>query len=87
MKTHKLFHLSCKYSMWDIPEVPRNITTVERKNNEIDSNCVICFTESRQYFARPCMHLTHCSRCHARYDDDKCMICRQKVKRFEKVFV
>lgn len=45
----------------------------------IESNlCLICYTEEKTHAFIPCGHLCMCEECNKKYNDDKCIICRQE---------
>jgi hypothetical protein len=62
-------------------EVPLNYISPEAR-------CVICWTDIRQIFSSPCMHLTFCLSCYGKCKNlANCVICRTKVIEYHKIFV
>ena len=53
---------------------------------EEEDQCIICFTYKKCYAFIPCGHLCMCEKCHEKYQDDKCIICRKEYSISYKIF-
>ena len=53
---------------------------------EDEDQCIICKTYKKCYAFIPCGHLCMCEKCHEKYQDDKCIICRKEYSISYKIF-
>ena len=49
--------------------------------------CIICFQEKRNIAFLPCGHFCICQTCSQKYKDKKCLVCREKYKKIQKIFM
>ena len=52
-----------------------------------DELCIICFQEKRNIAFLPCGHFCICQTCCQKYKDNKCLVCREKYKKKQKIFM
>ena len=89
-RLHKCLRENCEVFN---PNRKVKIEVNKRKKTEIEEvsrqrfDCVICLTDVREYFCKPCMHLTHCQKCYEISKPKNCVICRKEKVKFSKLFV
>tara|TARA_Y100001970_G_C14101141_1_gene785548 strand:- start:395 stop:1135 length:741 start_codon:yes stop_codon:yes gene_type:complete len=65
--------------LWEKDEFIKEITD--------DELCIICFREKRDIAFLPCGHFCICLKCNKKYKDDKCLVCRTKYKKTQRIFM
>ena len=72
-----------------ITEIKQNLSSREHFIKEItdDELCIICFQEKRNIAFLPCGHFCICQTCSLKYKDKKCLVCREKYKKKQKIFM
>tara|TARA_B100001094_G_C18180068_1_gene800364 strand:+ start:1781 stop:2545 length:765 start_codon:yes stop_codon:yes gene_type:complete len=52
-----------------------------------DELCIICFENKREIAFLPCGHFCICKKCSEKYEDNKCLVCREKFRKTQQIFM
>ncbi len=58
----------------------------EPENYDGENKCIICTEKQAIIVATPCGHLATCNKCCRDYNKDQCIICRQKVIQYTRIY-
>jgi hypothetical protein len=51
-----------------------------------EDECFVCKTNERNYLAVPCGHQSVCSECKDNIENNRCPVCRARIKRWQRVY-